>query len=67
MLKRKLLMLGAGAVLGSGQQQSLILPGVDLASIKFWLDRFESEVKNGTIRYLRFNLALPGNSWCFSL
>ena len=58
MLKRKLLLLGAGAVLGNGSQQSLELPDIDLASIKFWLDRFESEIKNGTIRYLRFNLVL---------
>ena len=59
MLKRKLLLLGAGALLGSAQQQSLALPGVDLANIKFWLERFETEVKHGTIRYRRFNRALP--------
>ncbi len=58
MLKRKLLLLGAGAVLGNGSEQSFELPDIDLASIKFWLDRFESEIKNGTIRYLRFNLVL---------
>jgi len=58
MLKRKLLLLGAGAVLSNGSQQSFELPDIDLASIKFWLDRFESEIKNGTIRYLRFNLVL---------
>ena len=59
MLKRKLLLLSAGAALGKGPQQSWSLPGIDLASIKFWLDRFESEVKNGTIRYLRFHLVSP--------
>lgn len=59
MLKRKFLMLSAGAVLSKSPQQPLGLPGIDLASIKFWLDRFESEVKDGTIRYLRFNLILP--------
>ena len=56
MLRRKLLLLGAGAVLGNGSQQSLKSPDIDFASIKFWLDRFESEIKNGTIRYLRFNI-----------
>lgn len=59
MLKRKLLMLSAGAVLGKGPRQPTGWPGTDLAGIKFWLDRFESEVKSGTIRYLRFNLVLP--------
>lgn len=58
-LKRKLLLLGAGAVLGNGIQQDLGRQGIDLANIKFWLERFDTEVKNGVIRYLRFNLALP--------
>lgn len=59
MLKRKLLLLSAGAALGKGPQQSWSIPGIDLAGIKFWLDRFESEVKNETIRYLRFHLVSP--------
>jgi len=50
MLKRKLLLIGAGA-LAKGLAQDL-----DLAGIKFWLDRFETEVQKGSIRYLRFNL-----------
>lgn len=58
MLKRKLLLLSAAA-LGNGPQHSWSLPGIDLASIKFWLDRFESEVKNETIRYLRFHMVSP--------
>ncbi len=55
MLKRKLLLLGAGA-LANGTAPDSGLADFDLASIKFWLDRFETEVKNGSIRYLRFNL-----------
>jgi len=54
-LKRKLL-LGASAVLAHGPPQGFSLAGVDLASIKYWLDRFETEVSKGSIRYLRFNL-----------
>jgi ubiquinone/menaquinone biosynthesis C-methylase UbiE len=50
MLKRKLL-LGAGAALANHA-----LPSLDLATIKFWLDRFETEVRQGSIRYLRFNM-----------
>jgi SAM-dependent methyltransferase len=50
MLKRKLL-LGAGAALANDA-----LPSLDLAAIKFWLDRFETEVRQGSIRYLRFNM-----------
>jgi hypothetical protein len=57
MLKRKLLMLSAGA-LANGAALDIGLADFDLASIKFWLDRFETEVKNGSIRYLRFNLQL---------
>jgi len=57
MLKRKLLLLGAGA-LTNGAALDFGLADFDLASIKFWLDRFETEVKNGSIRYLRFNLQL---------
>ena len=50
-LKRKLLLLGTGALLANQDLQ-----GFDLATIKFWLDRFETEVKQGAIRYLHFNL-----------
>jgi ubiquinone/menaquinone biosynthesis C-methylase UbiE len=50
-LKRKLLLLGAGATL-SGKT----LPALDLGSIKHWLDRFETEVEQGRIRYLAFLL-----------
>lgn len=57
MLKRKLLLLGAGA-LANGTAQDFDLVDFDLASIKFWLDRFETEVEKGSIRYLRFNLQL---------
>ncbi len=53
MLKRKLLLLGAGAVLANGA-----LPDFDLATVKFWLGRFEAEVEKGAIRYLRFNLQM---------
>jgi arsenite methyltransferase len=57
-LKRKLLLLGANAILAHDSQQSLQLPGIDLERIRFWLDRFDAEVEQGTIRYLRYNLAL---------
>jgi len=59
MLKRKLLLLGAGA-LTNGAALDFGLADFDLAGIKFWLDRFETEVKNGSIRYLRFNLQYAG-------
>ena len=52
-LKRKLLLLGTGALLANHDLQ-----GFDLATIKFWLDRFEMEVKQGNVRYLHFNLKL---------
>jgi arsenite methyltransferase len=51
MLKRKLLLLGTGAVLLNSSHTDF-----DLAGIKFWLDRFKTEVELGSIRYLRFNL-----------
>jgi len=54
LLKRKLLLLGAGGVLAGGS-----MPNFDLATVKYWLDRFQAEVKRGTIRYLRFNLSSP--------
>jgi arsenite methyltransferase len=57
MLKRKLLLLGAGA-LANGTAPDFDLADFDLASIKFWLDRFKTEVEKGSIRYLRFNLQL---------
>jgi len=50
-LKRKLLLLGVGSTLAGAN-----LPTLDIAGIKFWLDRIASEVESGTIRYLRFNL-----------
>ena len=53
MLKRKMLLLGAGAVMANGA-----LPDFDLATVKFWLGRFETEVEKGSIRYLRFNLLM---------
>jgi len=54
LLKRKLLLLGAGSVLAGGST-----PTFDLATIKYWLDRFQAEVEKGSIRYLRFNLRSP--------
>jgi len=54
LLKRKLLLLGAGGVLAGGS-----MPTLDLATIKYWLDRFQAEVEKGSIRYLRFNLRSP--------
>jgi len=57
MLKRKLLLLGAG-VLAKGAPPELDLADFDLATTKFWLDRFKTEVEKGSIRYLRFNLQL---------
>ncbi len=54
LLKRKLLLLGAGGVLAGGS-----MPTFDLATVKYWLDRFEAEVEKGSIRYLRFNLRNP--------
>ncbi len=53
-LKRKLLLLGAGGLFVGDT-----LPTFDLAKIKHWLDRFQSEVEQGSIRYLRFNLQAP--------
>ena len=59
MLKRKLLLLGAGA-LANGTAPDSGQVDFDLASIKFWLDRFATEVEKGSIRYLRFNLQCAG-------
>lgn len=50
-LKRKLLMLGVGTAL-----TGVDAPQIDIGEIKHWLDRFNAEVEQGTIRYLRFNL-----------
>jgi SAM-dependent methyltransferase len=50
-LKRKLLLIGAGSVLSG-----VHIPDLDVGRIKYWLDRFASEVESGAIRYLRFNL-----------
>ena len=52
-LKRKLLLLSAGSLMGSNS-----LPDIDPASVRYWLDRFRSEVETGLIRYLRFNLQI---------
>ncbi len=54
LLKRKLLLLGAGSVLTTNS-----MPTFDLGTIKYWLDRFQAEVEKGSIRYLRFNLRSP--------
>jgi len=54
LLKRKLLLLGIGGVFTGGY-----MPTFDLATIKYWLDRFQTEVEKGSIRYLRFNLRSP--------
>ncbi len=54
LLKRKLLLLGAGGVLAGRS-----MPTFDLATIKYWLDRLQAEVEKGSIRYLRFNLRSP--------
>jgi ubiquinone/menaquinone biosynthesis C-methylase UbiE len=54
LLKRKLLLLGVGGVLAANS-----MPTFDLATIKYWLDRFQAEVDKETIRYLRFNLRSP--------
>ena len=59
MLKRKLLLLGTGAVLIDGPVQGF---GLDLKNIRFWLDRFETEIEKGSIRYLRFNLRLQDSA-----
>jgi SAM-dependent methyltransferase len=56
-LKRKLL-LGTGAVLARGAEPGFGMPGFDLATTRFWFDRFQTEVQAGTIRYLRFNLQM---------
>jgi SAM-dependent methyltransferase len=61
MLKRKLL-LGAGALLISGAAPVFGLAGLDLENIRFWLDRFETEIEKGSIRYLRFNLRLQDSA-----
>ena len=51
LLKRKLLLMGVGSVLAGDN-----VPQIDIAEIKYWLDRVTSEVEKGSIRYLRFNL-----------
>ena len=48
-IKRKLLLVGAGGLLAGGAS-------VDLATARHWLQRFNDEVANGTIRYLGFQL-----------
>ena len=51
MLKRKLLMLSAGALLGGGT-----VPDFDLPTVRYWLEQFRAQVDRGAIRYLRFQL-----------
>jgi len=47
--------MGVGSVLAGGN-----VPQLDIAEIKYWLDRVTSEVEKGSIRYLRFNLQKAG-------
>lgn len=51
MLKRKLLMLSAGALLGGST-----VPDFDLPSVRYWLEQFRAQVDCGAIRYLHFHL-----------
>jgi len=53
-LKRKLLLLAAGSIMGQFD-----LPGIEVDEIRYWLDQFRDQVTNRGIRYLRFNLS-PG-------
>ncbi len=46
-LKRKLLMVGASNLLVGAAP-------FDLPTVKHWMEQFEAEIANGTIRYLRF-------------
>ena len=48
-IKRKLVLAGAGGILAGKMP-------LDLSTIRYWLDRFATEVDNGSIRYLRFQL-----------
>jgi arsenite methyltransferase len=59
-LKRKLLLVGAGALL-----QPASIPNFDIGEVRYWLNRIETEVEAGTIQYLRFNLrACSKLSYC---
>jgi ubiquinone/menaquinone biosynthesis C-methylase UbiE len=51
-IKRKLLLLSTGRLVAPGA-----LPELDTASIRHWLERIRQLVEDGTIRYLRFQLA----------
>jgi hypothetical protein len=51
-IKRKLLLLSTGRLVAPGA-----LPDLDTASIRRWLARIRELVDDGTIRYLRFQLA----------
>jgi arsenite methyltransferase len=53
-IKRKLVLLGTGMVLGKLKDT-----GLDLAGAKNWLARIQEEVDAGRIRYLRFHLLSP--------
>jgi ubiquinone/menaquinone biosynthesis C-methylase UbiE len=54
-LKRKLLLLSAGSLMGGNS-----LPDIDPGFVRYWLNRFKAEVETGLIRYLRFNLQYAG-------
>ncbi len=54
-LKRKLLLLSAGSLMGGNS-----LPDIDPDFVRYWLNRFKAEVETGLIRYLRFNLQYAG-------
>jgi hypothetical protein len=42
-------MIGAGSLLAGAVR-------LDLPTVKYWMDQFETEIANGTIRYLRFQM-----------
>lgn len=48
-IKRKLVVAVTGGLLTGGAS-------LDLATIRYWLDRFNDEIRRGSIRYLRFQL-----------
>ena len=50
-IKRKLLLIGTGMVMGNIQDFDF-----DLATAKHWLQRMQAEVEDGRIRYLGFQL-----------
>lgn len=54
-LKRKLVLVGA-AGLARGKMP------LDIATVRYWLDRFASEIGRGAIGYLRFDLAAAAST-----